>query len=147
MRIPITMCHGVRDEADAPGAIFCQDHFDRLMSIPAAMGFQSINYDDLAAWRAGTAQLPQRPIMIDFDHAVTSIRYQCFEILDRYGFKGNLFVNSGMIVQVQRAGHPCRSSLTWPPGGLLSSSAYTGEAGLHKPCSASESAQRPSERC
>jgi len=100
MRIPITMCHGVRDEAGNSGLIFSQEHFDSLMSIAADIGFKSINYDDLAAWCAHTAELPDRPIMIDFDHPYKSIRYECFEVLERYGFKGNLFVNTGMIDQM-----------------------------------------------
>ena len=93
MRIPITMCHGIRPtgSATAPHPLTAE-HFDRLMKIAADMGFTSINYDDLAAWRAGSATLPERPIMIDFDHPVRSMRYEVFNTLSRYGFKGNLFV-------------------------------------------------------
>ena len=94
MRIPITMCHGIRPTAGSatiPHPLPA-DHFDRLMKIAADMGFESINYDDLAAWREGSATLPQRPIMIDFDHPVKSMRYEVTSILERYGFRGNLFI-------------------------------------------------------
>ena len=93
MRIPITMCHGIRPASTAtvPHPLPAE-HFDRLMKIAADMGFKSINYDDLAAWREGSATLPERPIMIDFDHSVTSMRHGVLDILDRYGFKGNLFI-------------------------------------------------------
>jgi peptidoglycan/xylan/chitin deacetylase (PgdA/CDA1 family) len=62
------------------------------MRIASEMGFQSINYDDLEVWRKGKDLLPERPIMIDFDHPVRSMRYEVFDILQRYGFKGNLFI-------------------------------------------------------
>ena len=94
MRIPITMCHGIWPTVTA-GALrhrLTAQHFALLMRIAAEMGFQSINYDQLAAWRQGSGTLPERPIMIDFDHSVTSMRHQVYETLERYGFKGNLFV-------------------------------------------------------
>ncbi len=92
MKIPITMCHGIQPTATSPRHPLPAEHFDLLMSIAAEMGFQSINYDQLAAWREGSASLPDRPIMIDFDHPVVSMRYQVFDTLERYGFKGNLFI-------------------------------------------------------
>ena len=94
MRIPITMCHGIRPTVTGGDLRrpLTAEHFGRLMGIAAEMGFKSINYDDLAAWMAGTAELPEQPIMIDFDHPVTSMRREVFEILERYGYKGNLFI-------------------------------------------------------
>jgi peptidoglycan/xylan/chitin deacetylase (PgdA/CDA1 family) len=56
------------------------------------MEFHSINYNDLAAWREGSASLPERPIMFDFDHPVKSMGYEIRKVLERYGFKGNLFI-------------------------------------------------------
>ena len=93
MRIPITMCHGIRPvAAGALSKPLTEERFGQLMGIAAEMGFQSINYDQLAAWRAGTGSLPERPIMIDFDHPVVSMRREVFRILERYGYKGNLFI-------------------------------------------------------
>ena len=94
MRIPITMCHGIRPTVTA-GALrhpLTAEHFDLLMRTAAEMGFQSINYDQLDAWRQGSASLPERPIMIDFDHPVVSMRGPVYETLERHGFKGNLFI-------------------------------------------------------
>ena len=54
MRIPITMCHGNQPTPeDKP---LTAEHFDRLMKIAAELQFQSINYDELAAWRAGVGR-------------------------------------------------------------------------------------------
>ncbi|NKB72612.1 MAG: polysaccharide deacetylase family protein [Candidatus Latescibacteria bacterium] len=92
MRIPITMCHGISDGGDYPLA---ENHFAALIAIAAELGFHSINYDQLAAWRAGTDELPERPIMFDFDHPVKSMRYAVHDILAQHGFAGNLFVNTG----------------------------------------------------
>ena len=90
MRIPITMCHGIRTEGG--GKPLPQEHFDRLIGIAAEMRFESISYDDLEAWRAGRATLPERPIMFDFDHGVKSMRCEVLPALERHGFKGNLFI-------------------------------------------------------
>ena len=92
MRIPITMCHGISDGGDHP---LSESHFNTLIAIAAELGFHSINYDQLAAWRAGAGSLPERPIMFDFDHPVKSMRHAVHDALDRHGFSGNLFVNTG----------------------------------------------------
>ena len=89
MRIPITMCHGIRTHRDKPLTV---EHLDCLVGIAEEMGFESIDYDDLAAWRYGSASLPHRPIMFDFDHPVRSMRYEVREVLDRHGYTGNLFI-------------------------------------------------------
>ena len=91
MRIPITMCHGIRVDHEKPLAV---ERLDQLVAIASEIGFESIDYDDLAGWRAGSLSLPERPIMFDFDHLVKSMRYEVREVLKRYGFKGNLFINT-----------------------------------------------------
>jgi hypothetical protein len=111
MRIPITMIHGF-DPA-----------FETWFGIAAEMGFESISYDDLAAWRAGEgAGLPPRPIMIDFDHPTLSIRFGCFEILERHGFRGNLFINTGRVEELYSKPIPPpedRDTMTWDEIGEL----------------------------
>ena len=94
IRIPITMCHGINAQGDYP---LTEDHLDMLVRIAQEMAFRSINYDDLAAWRDGTGGLPDRPIMFDFDHPVKSIRYGVHDVLSRYGYRGNLFINTGVM--------------------------------------------------
>ena len=88
MRIPITMCHGIRHE----GKALTVEHLDTLVGIASEMGFRSITYDDLAAWRDESAPLPERPIMFDFDHPVKNMRHEVHETLARYGYVGNLFM-------------------------------------------------------
>jgi hypothetical protein len=92
IRIPITMCHGINPEGEWP---LTKQHLETLVGIARELGFNSINYDQLAAWRAGEADLPERPIMFDFDHPVKSMRYEIYEALDGGGYSGNLFINTG----------------------------------------------------
>ena len=94
MRIPVTMCHGVSDQGEYP---LSADHFNALVQIAADMKFTSINYDQLHAWHSGGAPLPERPILIDFDHPMKSMRYEIHEALDRHGYRGNLFINTGLM--------------------------------------------------
>ena len=89
MRIPITMCHGIRVDHEKPLTV---EHLDKLVAIASEMGFESIDYNQLADWRAGTLSLPERPIMFDFDHPVKSMRYEVREVLEKYGYNGNLFI-------------------------------------------------------
>ena len=98
-RIPILMSHGVEriPSEDPEWPQLSAEHFERLMGIVAGLGFESITYDDLAAWRAGTAELPARPVMIDLDHPAASMREEVFDILGRHGFTPTLFVNTGML--------------------------------------------------
>jgi peptidoglycan/xylan/chitin deacetylase (PgdA/CDA1 family) len=86
------MCHGINPKGDYP---LTEDHFDALVKIARDMAFESINYNDLDAWRNHNGELPERPIMFDFDHPVKSMRYEIHTVLERYGYKGNLFINTG----------------------------------------------------
>lgn len=93
IRIPITMCHGLRPpEPNLPKPLDAA-HFRSLIKIASDLGFESINYNDLEAWRAGKAPLPPRPIMFDFDHAVLSM-LEVHNIMADYGYRGTLFVHT-----------------------------------------------------
>ena len=94
MRIPVIMCHGILDEGDYP---LSEEQFNALVQIAADMAFTSINYDQLHAWHSGGASLPERPIMFDFDHPMKSMRYEVHKALDRHGYRGNLFINTGLM--------------------------------------------------
>jgi len=115
--IPITMCHGVYDEGDYP---LNKQHFDSLMRIARELGFESIDYNALAAWRKGESELPDRPIMFDFDHPRKSMRHEMHDVLDRYGYRGNLFVNTGPMTPGY-TGDPgnCENAMTWNEIGEL----------------------------
>ncbi len=92
LRIPITMCHGVTDRLTL-------ERFERYLGIARELEFSTINYDRLYAWLTGTDTLPDRPLMIDVDHPVGSVAEDMFPLMERYGFTGNLFVNTGYFEQ------------------------------------------------
>ena len=89
MKIPITMCHGIRDDGEKPLPV---ERLDALMRVASEMGFSSITYDQYADWRSDTGTLPDRPILIDFDHPIKNMRYETHDTLAKYGYTGNLFM-------------------------------------------------------
>jgi peptidoglycan/xylan/chitin deacetylase (PgdA/CDA1 family) len=101
LRIPVTMCHGTnRGPFFSPAPRWRERpplharHFEGLMQIASELGFRSISYDELAAWRAGEASMPERPIMFDFDHPNRSIYYEIWPMMRQFGYRGNLFINT-----------------------------------------------------
>jgi len=124
MRIPITMAHGIPNTVKDPERFSPEElaaHFDTLIAIAREMGFESINYDQLAAWREGGSELPDRPIMFDFDHPARTTRYAVHELLDRYGYRGNLFINTGWLEgpPEERPPIPEEGAMTWDEIGEL----------------------------
>ena len=111
-RIPITMCHGINPKGNYP---LTEDHLDALVQIAREMGFESINYDDLDAWRNRAGEIPERSIMFDFDHPVKSMRYGIHTVLSRYGYTGNLFINTG---PMESEGYGTET-MTWDEAGEL----------------------------
>ena len=110
MRIPITMCHGVSVDRQPP---LDAEHFEGYFRIASEMGFESISYDDLAAWRADGLELPARPIMFDFDHPAKSLRHEIFAIMERFGFRGNLFVNTAPMAEMYAGAMPDLADRAW----------------------------------
>jgi len=109
-RIPITMCHGIEEADDLPLTV---EHLDRLLRIAADLDFQSIDYNQLESWRNGDDNLPERPFMFDVDHPARSVLDQMHEVLSRYNFCGNLFINTGEIYTGPMPANSERTTLTW----------------------------------
>ena len=93
LRVPITMCHGITDR-------LTRDRFKQYLDIARELEFTTINYDQLYLWLTGAGTLPERPLMIDVDHPVASVAEEMFPLMQRYGFTGNLFVNTGYFQDV-----------------------------------------------
>lgn len=109
MKIPNIMCHGISEKLTL-------DRLEKYYRTAFDLGFQSISYEDLYQWYAGKFCLPERPIMFDFDHPVKSIRHGIFEIMNRYGFKGNLFIYTEPLEKMYSEPLPdfnSRSIMTW----------------------------------
>lgn len=109
MRIPITMCHGASDT-------LTMERFEEYFKIAGELGFCSIDYDGLEKWRARKNKLPGRPIMFDFDHPVKSIHDRIFPLMAKFGFRGNLFVNTKPMADMYAKGSqisPERQFMNW----------------------------------
>jgi len=96
-RIPILMSHGIERIPFPDWPQMTAAQFERLMGVVADLGFETIAYDQLAAWREGAAELPDRPVMIDLDHPVATMRHEVYEVLVRLRFTPTLFVNTGVL--------------------------------------------------
>jgi len=119
MRIAITMCHGVDTKGEPP---LDTGHFANYFRIASEMAFESVSYDQLAAWKGGEAEMPQRPIMFDFDHPAKSIRHEIQPIMQDFGFRGNLFINTGPLEEMYSGPIPdfeAREWMTWEEIGEL----------------------------
>ena len=124
VRIPITMCHGIRHDGDYP---LTADHFESLVKIAAELNFESIDYNQLFQWFREAGTLPPRPIMFDFDHPVKSMRYEIHEVLSNYGYTGNLFINTGPVDELYAKPMPpssLREIMTWDEIGQLIESGW-----------------------
>jgi peptidoglycan/xylan/chitin deacetylase (PgdA/CDA1 family) len=98
------MCHGTTwqpQKVKRQQNLLTPERFERYFEIATELGFQSISYDDLAAWRKGTGDLPLRPIMFDFDHPDWSIGKLVWPIMQRHSFRGNLFVNTSPMEKIE----------------------------------------------
>jgi peptidoglycan/xylan/chitin deacetylase (PgdA/CDA1 family) len=119
VRIPITMCHGINPDGDYP---LTAQHLEKLVKIAADLNFESIDYHKLSQWRRDRATLPSRPIMFDFDHPVKSMRYEMHDVLAKYGYCGNLFINTGPVDELYAKPMPpthLREIMTWDEIGQL----------------------------
>ena len=107
------MCHGANPQREPP---LDSMRFEAYFRTASEMGFESISYDDLAAWRDGRAELPARPIMFDFDHPTKSIRYEIQPAMRKFGFRGNLFIHTEPMEQMYAGEMPdfaARPWMTW----------------------------------
>jgi peptidoglycan/xylan/chitin deacetylase (PgdA/CDA1 family) len=98
------MCHGTSwqpQKIKHQKNLLTIERFKQYFRIAAELGFQSISYEDLSRWRDGSADLPKRPIMFDFDHPDWSIGKLIWPIMQRFGFRGNLFVNTSPMEKIE----------------------------------------------
>jgi peptidoglycan/xylan/chitin deacetylase (PgdA/CDA1 family) len=66
--------------------------FDAQMAYLEREGYETVDLDDVAAWRDGIRELPPKPIVITFDDGDRSAFDYAYPILKKHGFKATLFV-------------------------------------------------------
>jgi peptidoglycan/xylan/chitin deacetylase (PgdA/CDA1 family) len=94
--IPILMYHKV--DTVAYSAYWVTDRlFDRQMAALQAYGYQTISLADFLDYRAGTATLPEHPIIITFDDGYQDFYTHAVPILKSRGLTATVFLPTGKI--------------------------------------------------
>ncbi len=112
-RVPILMYHYI-SEPPADADIYRRDlsvapsRFESHLRYLHQNGYRTITLDDLLAFLAYGAPLPDRPIILTFDDGYADNYTNAFPLLRQYGMVGHFFIISDFVSQ-GRAGY-----LTWP---------------------------------
>src|ERR1700751_3538632 len=100
MRLPILMSHKI---AHIPAGArplrnyVLPDQFAAQLDALRRWGYQTISFADWLAYRAGSAPLPRRPIILTFDDGYRSTHDIAWPLLRRFGFTGTVFLVSDLI--------------------------------------------------
>jgi peptidoglycan/xylan/chitin deacetylase (PgdA/CDA1 family) len=73
--------------------------FRRQMSWLKRAGYESVRVEELLAWRAGTANLPRRSVVITFDDGFAEAVAHAAPILEEHGLRGVFFIVAGLVGQ------------------------------------------------
>lgn len=97
-RVPILVYHRVHPD-DAPPVIAGQycghvvlSTFIRQMNYLRDHGFSVVTHQDLYHWLQGEADLPPKPVLIDFDDNRGTVYDNAFPLLQQYGWRATCFV-------------------------------------------------------
>jgi PKD repeat protein len=98
--VPILMYHGVAEEfarsvPDPEGINMSIDKFVDQMETLKRNGYETISLYDYMDFRAGTSQLPAKPVIITFDDGRKDSYYNTDDVLKDLGFKATMFVLTG----------------------------------------------------
>ena len=102
-RVPIIVHHRVHPDDDAPPVIPGQkcghvvvSTFVRQLQYLRDHGFSVVTHEDLYHWLRGKADLPEKPVLIDFDDNRGAVYEHAFPILQQYGWQATCFVISAL---------------------------------------------------
>lgn len=98
--VPILMYHGVAEEfassvPEPEGINMSIDKFVDQMETLKRNGYETISLYDYMDFRAGTSQLPAKPVIITFDDGRKDSYYNTDDVLKDLGFKATMFVLTG----------------------------------------------------
>lgn len=104
--VPILCYHRVHadDDPDTPpvvDGVYCghvtASVFARHMKTLAEAGFQIVTHQELMGWLLDGQSLPDAPVAaIDFDDNRLNVYQNAFPLMQRYGFRGTVFVVSDL---------------------------------------------------
>ncbi len=96
--LPILYYHRV-DRGLHPSKGVSPGSFSRQMAWLRRMGYQSVRFDDLAAYFEDRARLPRKPVIITFDDGYEDNYRQAYPILRHFGFTATIFLVTDLIGQ------------------------------------------------
>lgn len=96
--VPILMYHKVSDESSSRYWISTKE-FHRQMGLLCALGYETIDFDQLRNYLMYGKSLPEKPVIISLDDAYQNNFTDAFPIMERYGFKGVIFVPTAYIAE------------------------------------------------
>jgi len=90
VRVPILLYHHI-DAVGNGGAICAESTLRGHMEALVAAGYTAVGFDDLIAFVAAGAELPERPVVITFDDGYASNYEIAYPMLRELGLKGTIF--------------------------------------------------------
>ncbi len=99
MGLPVLLYHHVGPPRPGtyPELTVTPAQFERQIRWLARHGYMGIRPSEWLAWRGGTAQLPDRPVLLTFDDAYADLTKFALPVLERYGFGAAVFAVTGLL--------------------------------------------------
>lgn len=90
--VPVLLYHHLGQEQEGNANILFPETFARHMALLWEHGYTPVMLQSLAAYGAGTGDLPEKPVVITFDDGYYSNYEYAFPVLAEYGFPATIFV-------------------------------------------------------
>lgn len=100
--LPILLYHYIsanpnpRDTLRSQLSVTPQD-FSAQLEYLATQGYTTITLDDLLAVQAGSAAMPDKPVLLTFDDGYADFYQNAFPLLERYQMKATIYVPSDLV--------------------------------------------------
>jgi len=98
MFVPILAYHKVQNDAELSVTFVSPKVFEAQISFLCKAGFKTVSIHDYLTGR----DIPDRPVIITFDDAYSSVYENAFPILQRYNFTATIFVITRFIGNVNQ---------------------------------------------
>jgi len=90
--IPVLSYHIIKADAGTDSTTVNTSVFNATMIWLSDNGYETVDHADYLAYRAGTAELPAKPIIIEFDDGHESVIEIAYPILEEKGFTAILYI-------------------------------------------------------
>ena len=116
VRLPVVMYHHVSEREKLWGKyVVSPRELENDLAFLHQAGYESVSVERLLAWKAGEAELPEKPCIITFDDGYESTGVLAAPLLEKYGFTGVVAVIGSVAEQYsEQPDHDLRySHLSW----------------------------------